>query len=147
VDTAAGGEHPIILFDGVCVLCNRSVRHIIRNDPAGRFRMAALQSAAGRRLLTEHGLDPDALDTVVLIERGRVYTRSDAALRILRGLSGPSRHWWLARFVPRPVRDAAYGLVVRNRYQWFGKRSACMTPRPIDRHRFLDAHEKSTALQ
>lgn len=135
--------HPVVLFDGVCNLCNRSVAYIIRHDPRGRFRLASLQSAVGRALVAEHGLDPDALDTVVLIERGKLYRKSDAALRIARRLRGPSRFWWTARFVPRPLRDAAYGWVARNRYRWFGKRDECMVPGPGVRERFLDFEEAS----
>ena len=139
--------HPIVLFDGVCNLCNRSVVHIIRHDPKARFRLASLQSPIGRELVAQHGLDPDALDTIVLIDRGKVYTKSDAALRIARRLRGPSRFWWTARLVPRPVRDAAYDLVARNRYRWFGKRDECMVPRPGDRERFLDYDEVSVESQ
>jgi predicted DCC family thiol-disulfide oxidoreductase YuxK len=138
---ADDNAHPIVLFDGVCILCNRSVRHIIRHDPDARFRMASLQSDAGRALQQQYALDPDALDTVVLIDKGRVYTRSDAALRIMRRLEGTSKYWWHARHIPRPVRDFAYDLIARNRYRWFGKRDECMVPRPGDRQRFLDAEE------
>jgi predicted DCC family thiol-disulfide oxidoreductase YuxK len=130
---------PIVLFDGVCNLCNRSVQYIIRRDPRGRFRFASLQSDAGRRLLEEHGLGQDAMNTVILLERGKIYSKSDAALRILRRLRGPSRFWWSARFVPRPLRDAVYDWVARNRYSWFGRRAECMVPTPDVRERFLDA--------
>lgn len=134
-------HHPIVLFDGVCNLCNRSVRHIIRNDPQGRFRMASLQSEVGRRLAAEHRLDASDMNTVVLIERGKVYTKSDAALGIMRRLRGASRFAWPLRFVPRAVRDAAYDLVSRNRYRWFGRRDECMVPGPGIQERFLDAGE------
>ena len=134
--------HPIGLFDGVCNLCNRSVAHIIRNDPAGRFHFASLQSSVARSLGSKFGFDPATLDTIVLIENGCVYTRSDAALRIARRLQGPSRHWYLASVIPRPVRDALYDWVSRNRYHWFGRRAACMVPGPGVRERFLDAEEQ-----
>lgn len=137
--------HPIVLFDGVCNLCNRWVRHIIRHDPRGRFRLASLQSDAGRALQQEYGIDPEGLDTVVLIDKGRVYTKSDAALRIARRLTGPSCYWWPARHIPRPLRDAAYDLIARNRYRWFGQRDECMVPRPGDRERFLDSEDASSA--
>ena len=134
-------EHPIVLFDGVCNLCNRSVAYIIRHDPKGRFRMASLQSAVGRSLQEKYGFDPRAVDTIVLIEGGKAYTRSESALRIARRLNRPVRYWWAARFVPRVIRDALYDWIGRNRYGWFGKRDECMVPGPGVRERFLDADE------
>lgn len=139
-------SHPVVLFDGVCNLCNGSVQHIIRHDPRGRFRFASLQSDAAREMLTEHGLDPDDLDTIVLVEGRRVHTKSDAALRIARRLRGPSRYWWTARFVPRPLRDAVYDWVGRNRYRWFGRRDECIVPGPGVRERFLDAEQTLGAV-
>ena len=135
------GDRPAILFDGVCNLCNRSVRYIIRHDPGGRFRMASLQSEVGRGLQREHGLDPEAMNSLVLVERGKVYTKSDAALRIARRLRGPVRFAWPLRFVPRVVRNAMYDWIARNRYKWFGKRDECMVPGASVRNRFLDADE------
>ena len=130
--------HPIILFDGICNLCSRSTTFIIRHDPVGRFHFASLQSEAARALGDEYGFDPADLDTVVLIERGRVYTKSDAAVRIARRLSGPARRGYSARHLPRPLRDALYNLVARNRYRWFGQRAECIVPTPELRARFLD---------
>lgn len=127
----------VVLFDGVCNLCNGSVQFIVRHDPAGRFRFASLQSEAGQALLRRHGLDPDDLFSVILVEGGRAYARSDAALRIARGLSGPLKAAGALRVVPRPLRDAVYGWVARNRYRWFGRREACMIPTPELRARFL----------
>ena len=130
--------HPVILFDGVCNLCSSSVRFIIARDPAARFRFASLQSEAGQALLGGHGLDTGALSSVVLVEDGRVHTRSDAALRIAWRLSGP---WPLAgvfRAVPRGVRDGVYDWIARNRYRWFGKTEACWLPTPELRARFLE---------
>jgi predicted DCC family thiol-disulfide oxidoreductase YuxK len=139
-------EHPIVLFDGVCNLCNLSVAYIVRHDPKGRFHFASLQSNAGRELQGEYGFDPDVVNTIVLIERGRAHTKSDAALRIARRLKGPVRFWWVARFVPRPVRDAIYDWIGRNRYRWFGKRDECMVPGPGVRERFLDSDETRSSV-
>lgn len=128
---------PTILFDGVCNLCNGSVQFILRRDPQARFRFASLQSEAGRRLVTEQGLDPEVLNSVILIEEGRVYRESTAALRIARHMSGA---WKLLRvlvLVPRPIRDAVYRLIARNRYRWFGKSETCWLPTPELRARFL----------
>lgn len=130
---------PTLLFDGVCNLCNTSIQFVIRRDPPPAiFRFAALQSEAGRRLQREHGLDEHALNTVVLVENGVAYVRSTAALRTARRLGFP---WSLAYafiVVPRPVRDAIYNWISRNRYRWFGQRDACMIPTPELRSRFLD---------
>ena len=135
---AAGEDgRAVVLFDGVCNLCNGSVQFIIRRDPAGRFRFASLQSEAGQALLRRHGLDPDDLSSVILVEDGRAYARSDAALRVARGLSGAWRAAGALRVVPRPLRDLVYGWVARNRYRWFGRREACMVPTPELRGRFL----------
>jgi predicted DCC family thiol-disulfide oxidoreductase YuxK len=129
---------PLVLFDGVCNLCNSVVQFVIARDPRGRFQFGALQSAAARRVIEEHGA-PDALpDAIVLVEDGRLYTRSTAALRIARRLTFP---WPLAAVflaVPRPLRDRAYALVASRRYRWFGRRETCMVPTPELRARFIE---------
>jgi predicted DCC family thiol-disulfide oxidoreductase YuxK len=130
-------SHPIVLFDGVCNFCNRSVNWIIRRDRRGRFRFAALQSEAGTALQERHGLDPSALDTLVLVEDGRVYVKSTAALRIVRRLRSRWRALYGLIAVPRPVRDFAYDWFARRRYRWFGKRDECMVPTADVRERFL----------
>ncbi len=131
-------NHAIVLFDGVCNFCNRSVNWIIRRDRRGYFRFAALQSDVGADIQRQYGLDPDVLDTLVLIERGRAYTKSTAGLRIVRLMR---RSPWAALYaliaVPRPVRDFAYDWFARRRYRWFGKRDECIVPSPEVRERFL----------
>jgi predicted DCC family thiol-disulfide oxidoreductase YuxK len=129
-----------ILFDGVCNLCNGFVQFVIRHDSRGHFRFAALQSEAARALLGArgHALGPATADpdSVVLIDHGRVYTHSDAVLRIAAQLDG----WrWLAagRVLPRFLRDAAYRLVARHRYRWFGRQASCLLPTPELKARFL----------
>lgn len=127
----------IVLFDGVCNLCNASVTFIIDRDPRGVFRFALLQSETAQQLVpyTERG----ALghDTVVLLEAGHTYTQSTAALRIARRLSG----WWPLAYglivVPAPIRDRVYRWIARNRYRWFGKSTTCRVPTPELRQRFL----------
>ncbi|HYJ78724.1 MAG TPA: thiol-disulfide oxidoreductase DCC family protein [Longimicrobiaceae bacterium] len=128
---------PIVLYDGVCGLCNRLVQFVLRHDRHGRFRFAALQSEAGQALLREHGLPTDALDTFVLIEGGRAYRKSEAGLRVVRRLDAPWPVFWPLIVVPRPVGDLFYDLVVRNRYRMFGKLDACPIPSPEVRSRFL----------
>jgi predicted DCC family thiol-disulfide oxidoreductase YuxK len=129
----------IILFDGVCNLCNGFVQFVIRHDVVGRFRFAALQSEAGQALLRQYHLPtPAEPDSVVLVLDGRAATHSAAALGILHGLGGSWR--WLARLgrvFPRSLRDAVYRLIARHRYRWFGRQEACWLPTPELRARFL----------
>src|SRR5262245_16822617 len=134
--TAADTSHPIVLLDGVCNLCSGSVQFILKRDPQGRFRFASLQSEAGRSLMIEHGLDPDALSSVVVVEEGRAWQESSAALRIARHLPGAWKLLRVFTVVPRPLRDAVYRLIARNRYRWFGKTEACWLPTPELRARF-----------
>jgi predicted DCC family thiol-disulfide oxidoreductase YuxK len=129
--------HPIVLFDGVCNLCHGAVRFLLERDPAARLRFAPLQSGVGRALLAEHGLDADALDTIVLVDADGAHLRSDAALRIVRVLGPPSSWLRVLAALPRPLRDAGYDFVARNRYRWFGKKDACPMPRAEWSARFL----------
>ncbi len=128
---------PILLFDGVCNLCNHSVQFIIRRDSRGVFRFASLQSEAARELLSGFQEKPTGLSTVVLLENGRLRLKSDAALGVLRRLPGLWPLLYVFILVPRPIRDAVYDWVARNRYRWFGKKDQCMLPRPEWRERFL----------
>ena len=135
----------VIVFDGVCVLCNGWVRFLLRHDRAGRYRFAAMQSEAGRALLARHGLDPDDPASFLLIEhdapgadaRPRVSTDSEAIRRVLAGLGGGWRLAHAMALLPRGVRDAAYRRLARNRYRWFGRHDTCAVPAAEHRHRFL----------
>jgi predicted DCC family thiol-disulfide oxidoreductase YuxK len=127
-----------ILFDGVCNLCNGVVRFVIARDPSARFSFAALQSPAAASLLQEAHATAPLPDSIVLVEDERIYTRSDAALRIARGLRFP---WPLAYgfiVVPRFVRDSVYDFIATHRYRWFGRRDVCMVPTPDLSRRFLE---------
>jgi predicted DCC family thiol-disulfide oxidoreductase YuxK len=124
----------VVLFDGVCNLCNGAVRFILARDPAGRFRFASLQSEAARRLLRDDG----RAETIVLLEAGKTYTKSTAALRIARGLRFPWPLLYAFVAVPRPLRDLVYDWVARHRYRWFGKRETCLLPTPEVRGRFVE---------
>jgi len=126
-----------ILFDGVCNLCNGFVRFVVRRDPAARFRFAALQSPAAAALLREAGVASPLPDSVILVEDGRVYLRSGAALRIARGLRFPWPLAYAAIVVPRFIRDRVYDAVAARRYRWFGRRDVCMVPTPELQKRFL----------
>ena len=127
-------DERIVLFDGVCNLCNGFVRFVLRRDPRGRFRFASLQSDAARRLLGPDG----PRETIVLVEAGKTYVKSAAALRIAGGLRFPWPLVAVFTAIPRPVRDRLYDWVARHRYRWFGKRDACMLPTPQTRGRFLE---------
>jgi predicted DCC family thiol-disulfide oxidoreductase YuxK len=129
--------NPIILFDGVCNLCNGSVHFILKRDKAGVFRFAALQSDAGREQLQRFNLDEQSMTSIVLVEEGRHFEKSEAALRILKRLGWPFKALYALMLLPRPVRDLGYDLIARNRYRIFGKRDACMMPTPEIRARFL----------
>ncbi len=132
-------EGPILLFDGVCNLCNGTVDFIMRHDRLGVVKLGSLQSRTGRELLTDAGLPEDYDASLVLFEDGQVYTSSDAALRVARYLDAPWSWSGVLRIVPRPLRDVVYRWVSRNRYQWFGKRDTCRLPTEEERARFIDA--------
>ncbi|MDB5049452.1 MAG: putative thiol-disulfide oxidoreductase YuxK, family [Fibrobacteres bacterium] len=130
-------NNPILLFDGVCNLCNGSVRFILKRDRKQAFRFAPLQSAAGQALLERLGLPRDGFRSVVLVEGDRHYQRSAAALRILRALGWPYKALYVFILIPRPLRDFGYDLIARNRYRVFGRSETCMVPTPEIRERFL----------
>lgn len=127
----------VIVFDGVCVLCSRSVQFILARDPRKRYRFAAMQSASGRMLLRDHGLDPDDPVSLLLFDGARPWTDSEAVLRIATRLGGAWRLAALARVVPRAARDFLYRHLARRRYRWFGKRDSCLLPSPETADRFL----------
>lgn len=132
---------PVVLFDGDCGFCNATVRWAIDRDPLARLRFASLRSTAARRAvsLADPHTDFDALpDTIVLVEKGGLHTGSTAVLRLVRHLRFPYPALSLALFVPRPLRDAAYRLLARNRYRWFGRSEDCPLPPPAYASRFLD---------
>lgn len=132
----------LVLFDGDCTFCNKSVQFVLKRDPAGRFRFASLQSAAGRAALAERGFTGDAPDSMVLVTAERVWWRSSAALRVARGLRWPWPVIAVFLLVPPVIRDFFYELFAARRYRWFGKAEHCLVPAPELRARFLDADER-----
>jgi predicted DCC family thiol-disulfide oxidoreductase YuxK len=128
----------VILFDGVCNLCNGAVQFVIKRDKKNYFSFASLQSAEGQKLLRLHELPVNDFNSFVLVENDKVYTKSTGALRITRKLSGlwPLLYGFI--IVPKFLRDAIYGLVAKNRYKWFGKRNSCMIPTPEMMSKFLN---------
>jgi len=137
-------RHPVVLYDGVCGLCNRLVQMILRRDPDGGFRFASLQSAWGQEVLARHAQQRESFETMyVLTAPGtpaeRLLSHSDAAVFILGRIRGPLRAARGLGLLPRPLRDALYRFVARRRYRWFGRYESCPLPPPEWRDRFLDA--------
>lgn len=129
---------PIILFDGVCNLCNYSVQYVIRHDPAAVFSFASLQGRVGQELLARFNLSGNELSSFVLIENNKAYTKSTAALKVARQLKGPVKLLYPFKFLPAFIRDGIYNIIANNRYKWFGKKASCMVPAPGLAGRFLD---------
>ncbi|TAF66912.1 MAG: thiol-disulfide oxidoreductase DCC family protein [Cytophagales bacterium] len=128
----------IVLFDGVCNLCQGSVQFIIKRDKTSQFQFASLQSAHGQALLAKFSLPTKELQSIVLVEGEKCYTHSTAALRIAQQLSGIWKIIGYAGFiVPKPLRDVLYNFIARNRYHWFGKKESCWLPTPELKARFL----------
>lgn len=135
--------NPIVLYDGVCGLCNHLVQFILKRDTRDRFRFASLQSDFAQQLMTRHGVDPHDLDTVYVVKdhgqtNERLLARSDAILFMLSQLGGIWKLSGVGRVLPGAVRDAVYKIVARNRYRVFGKHESCMLPEPKHRAKFLD---------
>jgi predicted DCC family thiol-disulfide oxidoreductase YuxK len=135
VDTAA---KILVLFDGVCNLCNGSVQFIIKRDPDSKFMFASLQSDFGRSQLVKWGLEPAALYSIIVIEDGTLYQRSDAILKIASHLSGVWPLFRIFKFLPRFIRDGLYNLVATYRYKIFGKNDSCMIPEAGLKARFIE---------
>lgn len=130
-------KYSIILFDGVCNLCNSSINFVIRHDPKNRFQFAALQSEIGASLTEEFTIDPNDTDSIILIENNTAYVKSTAALRIAKGLSGAYPLLYAFIIIPTFIRNKVYDYVAKNRYKWYGKKDSCMIPTPELKSRFL----------
>ena len=131
-------EHKsVILFDGVCNLCNASIDFIIKRDKKDQFRVGALQEDAGKKLLSKFDVNPEYLDSLVLVEDDQVYFRSTAALRIARNLSGLWPLFYVFIILPSGIRDRIYDWIGKNRYRWFGKKNTCRLPTPKERAKFI----------
>jgi predicted DCC family thiol-disulfide oxidoreductase YuxK len=131
-------ERSIVLFDGVCNLCNGAVQFIIKRDKKKKFIFASLQGKTGNELLKKFDLPEDLFNSFILFEGDKVYTRSAAALRIAKKLNGGWKLLYGLMIIPRFIRNAVYNVIARNRYKWFGKRDECMIPTPESKERFLD---------
>lgn len=135
----AKDDKKIILFDGVCNLCNSSIQFVIRRDKKNRYKFAALQSDTAKILLNERGIDSSQIDSIILIDPNTAYyIKSSAALEIGKSFGGGWRLLSIFEWVPRPIRDWIYDLIAKNRYSWFGKQNDCMIPTPELKAKFLD---------
>ncbi|NQX37218.1 Predicted thiol-disulfide oxidoreductase YuxK, DCC family [Pedobacter steynii] len=130
-------DHGVIFFDGVCNLCNHSVQFIIKRDHKDYFRFAALQSDIATQKLSDFDFNAEDLKTIILLEGGKVYLRSTAALRIARQLSGGWSMWYGFIIIPAFIRDFVYKLIANNRYRIWGKTESCMVPSPELKAKFL----------
>lgn len=127
----------IILFDGVCNLCNSSVTFVIKRDKKNYFIFSSLQSDAAKDILLQCGIKKNDLNTIILVDRGVVYSKSTAILKIVKKLNGPWKFFYIFIILPKSFRDTIYDHVAKNRYRWFGKRKECMVPTEDLKNRFL----------
>jgi len=131
-------NRPVLLFDGVCNLCSGAVQFIIKRDKKKQFLFASLQSESGSTLLKKFNLPANDLNSFVLAEGDKIYTRSTAALRVAKKLGGGWKLLYGLMIVPQFIRNAVYDVIARNRYKWFGKKDECMIPTPQLKERFLN---------
>ncbi|ANN35631.1 DUF393 domain-containing protein [Bacillus cereus] len=127
----------IILFDGDCNFCNSSIQFIIKRDPLGYFQFTSLQSYNGKKILEQYNID-ESIDSIVLIDNGNSYIKSDAILHICKNLKGLWKFFGVFFLIPKPIRNLLYEKFARNRYKWFGKQDQCIIPSKDIRKRFLD---------
>ncbi|GAC1399629.1 MAG: thiol-disulfide oxidoreductase DCC family protein [Sediminibacterium sp.] len=131
-------DKKIVLFDGLCNLCNSSVQFILKHDKRDQFLFGSLQGKTGQQYLKRFNLPADTLNSFMLAEDGVLYNRSTAALRMLKLLGGSWSLLYAFIIVPRFIRDAVYNRIARNRYKWFGKKDACWIPTPALKAKFLE---------
>lgn len=131
-------EKKIILFDGVCNLCNSSVLFVIKRDPKDQFRFAPLQSQIGSAIATKHKIDTSQVDSIMLIADGKAYVKSSAALKIAKHLTGGYPLLFGFMIIPSFIRNWVYDYIAKNRYRWYGKQTSCMIPTPELKSKFLE---------
>ena len=130
-------SHKIILFDGVCNLCNSSVQKVIENDERNLFQFASLQSDFGQKFLRKNNFSQDEFNSMILIDGDRFYTQSDAALRIGKELKGIYKISGALLWIPKFIRNFVYEIIAKNRYKWFGKKESCWLPTPELKQKFI----------
>ncbi len=131
-------DRPVIIFDGVCNFCNYWVNFAIKRDRKKKLKFATLQGVTAKQLLLQHHTNPTSLSSVILIDNGRAYTQSSAAIRICKYLDGGWKLFYGLIIIPKFIRDFFYYIIARNRYKWFGKKDNCLVPTSELRERFLD---------
>ena len=128
----------IVLFDGICNLCNASVQFIIEHDKKNAFQFSSLQSDFGQEILSKNHLNTTDFDSVLLVDNNQIFDRSDAALRIAKELDFPIRLLSVFLIIPKPIRDSFYSIIAKNRYKWFGKKESCWIPTAELKSKFID---------
>ncbi len=131
-------QHPILFFDGVCNLCNSSIQTIIKKDHQQKFKFASIQSDAAKEILLQSDEFNSDIDSIILLNKQRLYYKSSAILRVCKILGGVYYFLFIFWLVPKPIRDWVYDFVAKNRYRWFGKMESCMIPSLELKDRFLD---------
>ena len=131
-------EKPVILFDGVCNLCNSAVQFVIKRDKEEIFHFSSLQSEFGQKTLSENNLDTKNLSSFILKQGNKVYFKSTAALNVAKLLGGWIALFWVFIIIPKPIRDTVYQWVANNRYRWFGKKEECWLPTQELKKRFIN---------
>jgi len=130
-------NHKIVLFDGVCNLCNSSINFIIKKDNKNIFRFAALQSEIGQQFIEKFKIDPSQTDSIILVDGEKHYIKSSAALTIAKSLKGGYPLLYTFMIIPRFIRNIVYDYIAKNRYKWYGKKESCMIPTPELKNKFL----------
>lgn len=128
---------PVIFFDGVCNLCNASVQFVIAHDKKDQFKFTALQGDYAKEVLSKFNADPQKLNTILLLQEGRLYTKSSAALRVAGKLNGLIPLLYVFLLVPKFIRDWFYDIIAKNRYQWWGRQESCWVPTPELKSKFI----------
>lgn len=131
-------DKSVILFDGVCNLCNSSVNLIIKHDPKNKFMFGAIQSDAGQNLIKKYNIDPKKTDSIILIKNNKAYVKSTAALKIAKQMSGAYPLLYIFMVLPLFIRNWVYDFIAKNRYQWYGKKDHCMIPTKELKQKFLN---------
>ena len=131
-------DKPVILFDGICNLCSNSVLFILRRDKKNQFLFGSLQGKTGQGYLAKFNLPADTFNSFMLVEGDTLYTRSTAALRMVKHLGGGWSLLYAFIIIPQFIRDAVYNIIAKNRYKWFGKKEVCWVPTPALKQKFLD---------
>lgn len=126
----SSNTNPVILFDGVCNLCNGSVQFVIKHDPKRQFRFASIQGDYGQQVLKQFHLPPDSLNSFILLKDNQIYTHSTGALKVAKQLSGAWPLLYVFIIIPPFIRNAVYQFIANNRYKWFGKKESCAIPSP-----------------